>query len=42
MKGITMLLFMALICFSSKDFSQTNKPENFHGAAANLKSYKAL
>jgi uncharacterized protein len=42
MKKITMLLFLALICFSSKSFSQTLKPGNFHGAKADLDSYKAL
>ncbi|HSV10590.1 MAG TPA: DsrE family protein [Hanamia sp.] len=42
MKKITMLLFLALICFSSKSFGQTLKLGNFHGAKADLDSYKAL
>jgi intracellular sulfur oxidation DsrE/DsrF family protein len=42
MKKITIILFLALFCFTSKGFSQTIKPEHFQGATANLKSYKAL
>jgi uncharacterized protein len=43
MKKITIILCFGLICVSPKIFSQTtNNPKNFHGAIANLKSYKAL
>ena len=43
MKKISMILLVTLILFSSKSFSQvTADPANFHGATANLKSYKAL
>lgn len=43
MKKITTILLLVFVCLTSKTFSQTiTNPENFHGAMANLKSYKAL
>lgn len=42
MKKITIVFFLASICFASKSFSQAKSPDNFHGADADLKSYKAL
>ena len=43
MKKITMVLLMAASLFASKTtFSQENNPSSFHGASANLKTYKAL
>jgi hypothetical protein len=42
MKKTTAILFLALIIFCSKSFGQTLSSQNFHGATADLKSYKAL
>jgi len=43
MKKITLIFLLALVCLTSKTFSQTETyTENFHGAVANLTSYKAL
>lgn len=42
MKKITTVFFVAFICLASKSFGQANNDDHFHGADANLKSYKAL
>jgi hypothetical protein len=42
MKRITTVFFLAFICLASKSFGQANNGDNFHGADATLKSYKAL
>lgn len=43
MKKITMALMLAASLLATKGFSQSTKePTEFHGATANLKSYKAL
>ena len=42
MKIIKLLLISAFIFFATNSFSQTTTPSTFHGAEANLKSYKAL
>jgi intracellular sulfur oxidation DsrE/DsrF family protein len=43
MKKITMALMLAASLLATKGFSQSTKePAEFHGATANLKSYKAL
>ena len=42
MKIIKLLLLSAFVFFTTNSFSQTTTPSTFHGAEANLKSYKAL
>ena len=42
MKIIKLLLLSAFVFFTTNSLSQTTTPSTFHGAEANLKSYKAL
>jgi uncharacterized protein len=43
MKKISIVILLALIFLTSKTYSQmTTNPNDFHGAIANLESYKAL
>ena len=43
MKKTAMVFLLALVCLTSKTFSQmATNPKDFHGAKTNLKSYKAL
>ena len=42
MKIIKLILLSAFVFFTTNSFSQTTTPSTFHGAEANLKSYKAL
>jgi hypothetical protein len=42
MKIMKLLLISAFVFFTTNSFSQTKATPSFHGAEANLKSYKAL